>query len=337
MSKLFDAIQWKGLEIKNRVMMSPMCMYSVDAEDGIPNSWHDVHYTSRAIGGTGLIMIEATAVEANGRITYQDLGIWSDEHIQGFQRVIESCQRFGSKVGIQLAHAGRKAMLEGSDIVGPMAERFSEKLLPPRALVTDEVQRLVESFAAAAKRAVNAGVDTVELHGAHGYLINQFLSPRSNQRTDAYGDPLRFALEVIAAVKAELPADMPLLMRVSGTEYNEGGYDIDTMVQYCREFKKAGVDVIDVSSGGDGPKGPVQVYPGFQVPLADTIKQGADIPVIAVGLLDEPKLAQYVIESGQADMIAVARGMLRDPYWTNTASVKLGNGPILPKQYARAF
>jgi NADPH2 dehydrogenase len=337
MPKLFDPIHIKGMELKNRVMMSPMCMYSVVKEDGAPNEWHDVHYTSRAIGGTGLIMIEATSVEPNGRISYQDLGIWSDDHIAPFQRVIESCQNYGAKVGIQIGHAGRKAMLEGSDIVGPMGEAFSDKLLQPRSLSTDEVKKLVESFAMAARRAVKAGVDTVEIHGAHGYLINQFLSPRSNQRTDEYGELLKFPLEVITAVKAELPANMPLLLRVSGTEYNEGGYTIDQMVGYCQHFKAAGVDTIDVSSGGDGPKGPSEVYPGFQVPLAARIKHEVEIPVIAVGLLEEPALAQHVVSNGQADMIAIARGILRDAYWTNTAAVKLGSGVQLPKQYARAY
>jgi NADPH2 dehydrogenase len=334
---LFDAFKIKGLELKNRVMMSPMCMYSVVKEDGTPNEWHDVHYTSRAIAGTGLIMLEASSVEPNGRISYQDLGIWADSQISAYQRLVEVSHKYGAKVGIQLAHAGRKAALERDDVVGPTDERFSERLPQPRALSTDEVQALVESFARAAKRAVQAGFDTMELHGAHGYLLHQFLSPKLNRREDRYGDPLAFPTEVIQAVKAVIPNETPLLFRVSAVEYGEGGYGIDTMVQYCRAFKKAGVDMIDVSSGGDAPVGPPQVYPGYQVPFAARIKREADIPVIAVGLLENPALAQHVVQTGQADMIAVARGMLRDAYWTNTAAIALGAGIQVPKPYARAF
>lgn len=337
MTGLFDRYQLKGLELKNRVMMSPMCMYSVEKEDGVPNEWHYVHYTSRAIAGTGLIMLEAASVEPNGRISYQDLGIWDDGQISAYQRLVEASHTYGAKVGIQLAHAGRKAGLERDDVVGPTDERFSERLPQPRALTTDEVQGLVESFARAANRAVQAGFDTMELHGAHGYLLHQFMSPKLNRRDDRYGDPLAFPLEVIQAVKSVIPTDMPLLFRVSAVEYGEGGYGIDTIVEYCRALKKAGVDMIDVSSGGDAPVGPAQVYPGYQVPYAARIRQGADIPVIAVGMLENPGLAQHVVQTGAADVIAIARGMLRDPHWTNSAAVALGAELTVPKQYARAF
>lgn len=336
MPSLFDPFQLKGLQLKNRVMMSPMCQYSVIAQDGAPNEWHQTHYISRAVAGTGLIMMEATAIEPNGRISYEDLGLWSEEQLPAFQRIIEACQSYGSKVGIQVAHAGRKAMLTGSDIVAPTSEPFSDKLLKPRELTTDEIKQLVESFARTARLAVKAGVDTLELHGAHGYLIHQFLSPLTNQRDDVYGERTLFAREVIAAVKAEIPSDMPLMIRVSSVEYGVGGYGIEEMVAMCKEFKQAGIDAIDASSGGNTPI-PPSVYPGYQAPYAAQIKREVDIPVIAVGMLEEPALAQHYVQSGQVDIIAIARGMLRDPYWTNTTSLKLGAGVQVPKQYARAF
>jgi NADPH2 dehydrogenase len=337
MPGLFDPFTLKGLRIKNRVVMSPMCQYSVTAEDGIPTDWHYVHLVSRAVGGTGLIITEMTDVHPDGRITVNDLGIWDDRQIPAFQRIVDACHTYGAMVGIQIAHAGRKAQSSSLDIVGPSAIPFSEDYRTPRALTKEEIRRLVDDFRKGAERAVKAGFDVIELHGAHGYLLHQFMSPRTNKRNDEYGEPTRFVLEVIQAVRSVMPSGMPLFMRISATEYNEGGYTVDDMVHWCREFKQAGVDLFDVSSGGEGPAGPPSAHPGYQVPFAARIRQVLDVPVMAVGRLENPHLAESVVRNGQADLVAVARGMLRDPYWANTASVALGYGPLLPKQYHRAY
>lgn len=340
MTHLFTPFSIKGLELKNRIVMAPMCQYSVTEKDGKPNDWHFVHYTSRAIGGTGLIMMEMTDVEPDGRITDFDLGIWSDEHIPAFARVIESCHQHGSKIGIQIAHAGRKAQ-DAETPVAPSPIRFEgTHYKAPRELRTDEVKRLVEKFAAAAKRAVKAGVDTIELHGAHGYLIHQFQSPLTNHRTDEYGDLARFGSEVIEAVKSELPASMPLFMRVSAVEYADGGYDLPHAIELCKKYRAAGIDIFHVSSGGEGPFGTQRRpgnFPGYQVPFAREIKQALDVPVVAVGMLEAPALAESIVANGDADLVAIARGMLRDPYWAIHASISLGQEPEPPTQYTRAY
>lgn len=340
MAGLFDPISFRGMHLKNRVMMSPMCQYAVEARDGKPNDWHLIHYVSRAIGGTGLIMIEMTDVEPDGRITDRDLGIWSDDHVDAFKRVIEACQSYGAKVGIQIAHAGRKAETESLSPVAPSPLPFKEGMRVPRALTTDEVKAMVDRFAEAAARAVRAGADTVELHGAHGYLIHQFISRFSNHREDEYGEPNRFAAEVIQAVRARIPSEMPLLMRLSAVEYAEGGYTLEETVERCRLFHKLGVDVFDLSSGGEAPAAPAAVRaasPGYQVPFAARVREALRVPVIAVGQLDDPRVAEMVVQNGQADVIAVGRGMLRNPYWTNEAALALGHESVLPRPYARAF
>lgn len=330
----------KDLELKNRVVMAPMCQYSVTAKDGIPNEWHYVHYLSRAIGGTGLIMIEMTDVEPDGRITDLDLGLWSDEQIPAFKRMVDGVHAHGSKVGIQIAHAGRKAE-DAAEPVAPSAIQFpGPKYKMPRALTTEEVQGMVQKFADAARRAIEAGVDTIELHGAHGYLIHQFHSPYTNKREDVYGQDLaRFGVEVIQAVKQEMPAGMPLILRISGVEYVDGGYDIDHAIELSRAYQAAGVDIIHVSSGGEGPFGSRRPgnYPGYQVPFARQIREALDIPVIAVGMLEDPALAEYVVGSGAADLVAIARGMLRDPYWATHAAITLRKEPSIPEQYQRGY
>lgn len=330
----------KDLELKNRIVMAPMCQYSVDAKDGKPNDWHFVHYTSRAIGGTGLIIIEMTDVEPDGRITDHDLGLWSDEHIAPFARIISEAKKYGAKVGIQIAHAGRKAQ-DAETPVAPSPIPLDAGWKTPRALTTQEVQEMVGKFQDAARRAIAAGVDTIELHGAHGYLLHQFHSPMINQRDDVYGqDKARFGVEVIRAVKSVMPEGMPLLFRISAVEYMDGGYDLDHSIELCHRYKEAGVDMIHVSSGGEGPIGTQRKpgnYPGYHLPLARAIKEAVDVPVTAVGILDDPKLAESVVANGDADLVAVGRGMLSDPYWALHA-IKATRGQIEPpEQYRRAF
>lgn len=341
MVQLATSYQIKGLTLKNRIVMAPMCQYSVDNQDGKPNDWHFVHYVSRAIGGASLIIIEMTDVEPDGRITNYDLGLWSDEQIPAFERLIKAIQQHNAKVGIQIAHAGRKAQ-DAAQPVGPSAIPYDEHSKTPRALSTDEVQEMIRKFQAAAIRAIKAGVDTIELHGAHGYLIHQFHSPKINQRTDQYGQDLaRFGVEVIQAVKEVMPKDMPLLMRISAVEYWKDGYDLDYAIDLCRRYRDAGVDVFHISSGGEGPidnRRPAN-HPGFQVPYARAIKQALDVPVIAVGNLDDPRLAEAIIANHDADLIAIARGLLRDPYWPIHAIQALGGLTMddIPRQYRRAF
>lgn len=340
MTQLLNRFTLKGLELKNRIVMAPMCQYSVTAKDGKPNDWHYTHYTSRAVGGAGLILVEMTDVEPDGRITDFDLGIWSDEHIPAFAKIIDACHAYGAKVGIQIAHAGRKAE-DAIQPVAPSPIRFEgSQYKQPKELTFDEVGAIVQKFGEAARRAVQAGVDTIELHGAHGYLIHQFQSPLTNQRTDAYGQDLaKFGVEVIQAVKREMPITMPLLIRISAVEYAEGGYGLDHMIEICRQYQQAGVDIFHVSSGGEGVPGARRPgnYPGYQVPFARAIKEALNVPVIAVGMLEDPQLAESVIGNQDADLVAIARGMLRDPYWAIHAAQALGAKPEAPQQYARAF
>jgi 2,4-dienoyl-CoA reductase-like NADH-dependent reductase (Old Yellow Enzyme family) len=340
MEHLFSPYKIKGLELKNRVVMPPMCQYSVTNKDGIANDWHYTHYVSRAIGGAGLVIIEMTDVEPDGRISDFDLGLWSDEQIPALARIVESIHQHGAKVGIQIAHAGRKA--EDATIpVAPSAIPFDENSKTPRALSTEEVKEMVEKFRLAARRAVKAGVDTIEIHGAHGYLIHQFHSPLTNKRTDKYGKDLNvFGREVIQAVKNEMPDDMPLIMRISAVEYVEGGYGIQESIAFSKEYQQAGVDIFHITSGGEGPIaafGRPGTHTAYQVPLAREIKQVLEIPVIAVGRLDEPTLANAVVGNGDADLVAVGRGMLRNPYWALEAAHVLKKETTIPKQYQFGF
>lgn len=340
MDHLFSPYKLKSLELKNRVVMPPMCQYSVEKKDGVANDWHYTHYVNRAVGGTGLVIIEMTDVEPDGRISDYDLGLWSDDQIPALARIVEACHQHGAKVGIQIAHAGRKA--EDAPVpVAPSAIPFDEKSKTPRALTTEEVKEMVEKFRRAVRRAVQAGFDTIELHGAHGYLIHQFHSPLTNQRTDEYGKDLtRFGREVIEAAKSEMPADMPLIMRISAQEYMEGGYGIKESLEFSKVYREAGVDMFHISAGGEGPIaawGRPGTHAAYQVPLAREIKHTLDIPVIAVGRLDEPALANAVIGNGDANLVAVGRGMLRNPYWTLEAAVRLGKETQVPKQYLSGF
>jgi NADPH2 dehydrogenase len=340
MKDLFSPFSYKGLELKNRVVMPPMCQYSVEKKDGIATDWHYVHYVSRAIGGAGLIIIEMTDVEPDGRITDNDLGLWSDEQIAPLKRIVDACHQYGAKVGIQIAHAGRKAE-DAPQPVSASAIPFDDKSKTPRELTTHEVKEMVEKFRQTAARAIKAGFDTIEIHGAHGYLIHQFQSAYTNKRTDEYGQDLtKFGVEVIKAVKAEMPTDMPLIMRVSGKEYVEGGYDIEDSVAFSKKYEEAGVDIFHVSAGGEGPiaaAGRPGTHVAYQVPLARAFKQELNVPVIAVGRLDSAELANSVIGNEDADLVAVGRGMLRNPYWTIEAAAQLRKETEMPKQYAVAF
>ena len=341
MSNLFTPFEIKNLSLKNRIVMAPMCQYSVDAKDGIPNDWHYVHYVSRAIGGTGLIIVEMTDVEPDGRITDYDLGLWSDEQIPAFERIVKEVHKYDAKIGIQIAHAGRKAT-DAKVPVGPsnIPVESDGTWKEPRPLSIDEIQEMVEKFKESARRAVEAGFDTIEIHGAHGYLIHQFHSPAINNRTDEYGqDYAKFGVEVIKAVKSVIPEDMPLLFRISAVEYIDGGYGLEHSLEIAKKYKEAGVDVFHISSGGEAKPGknkPANT-PGYQVPFARAFKQALEVPIIAVGILEDPKLAENVLEDEDAELIAIGRGMLKDPYWALHAQEVLDEKALPPKQYERGF
>ncbi|NBD24828.1 NADH:flavin oxidoreductase/NADH oxidase [Paenibacillus glycinis] len=340
MNHLFNPFQIKNLALKNRVVMPPMCQYAVVNKDGIVTDWHYVHYVSRAVGGAGLIIIEMSDIEPDGRITDNDLGLWSDEQIAPLKRIVDACHGYGAKVGVQIAHAGRKAQ-DAEVPVAPSAIPFDENSKTPRELTTEEAKAMADKYRLAAERAVKAGVDTVEIHAAHGYLIHQFQSAYTNKRTDAYGKDLTlFGVEAVRAVKRALPDGMPLLMRISAREYVDGGYGIEESVALAKAYRDAGVDMFHVSSGGEGPilaHGRPGTHVAYQVPMARAIKQELDVPVIAVGRLDEPSLANAVIGNEDADLVAVGRGMLRNPYWTLDAATKLGKETQIPGVYGIGF
>ncbi|MFC4800691.1 NADPH dehydrogenase NamA [Neobacillus sp. GCM10023253] len=336
-AKLFSPYTVKGVTFKNRIVMAPMCMYSSHNEDGHLQNWHRTHYTSRAVGQVGLIIVEATAVSPEGRISPQDLGIWNDEHIAGFQELAGLVKEHGAKIGIQLAHAGRKAVLEG-EILAPSAIAFNEKSKTPKEMTKDDIAATIEAFKKGAERVKKAGFDVIEIHGAHGYLINEFLSPLSNKRTDEYGgsaeNRYRFLREVIDAVKTVW--DGPLFVRVSAHDYHEDGLTPEDYITFANWMKEQGVDLIDVSSGAVVPAR-IDVYPGYQVKYSETIKYGADIPTGAVGLITSPLHAEEILQNERADLIFLARELLRDPYWPRTAAKGLGVSIEGPKQYERGW
>lgn len=336
-TKLFTPFTIKNVTLKNRIVMSPMCMYSSHNEDGHIQNWHRTHYTSRAVGQVGLIIVEATAVTPQGRISPQDLGIWSDDHINGLQELVSLMKEHGAKTGIQLAHAGRKAVLEG-DIIAPSALAFNEKMKTPKEMTKAEIAETIEAFKIGAERAAKAGFDIIEIHGAHGYLINEFLSPLSNKRSDEYsGSPenrYRFLSEVITAVKSVW--DGPVFVRVSANDYHEQGLTPEDYLTFSQWMKAQGVDLIDVSSGAVVPAR-INVYPGYQVKYSETIKNGADIATGAVGLITTGIQAEEILQNERADLIFLARELLRDPYWPRTAAKELGVDIETPKQYERGW
>lgn len=317
--------------------MSPMCMYSSHNEDGKVQNFHKTHYISRAVGQVGLIMLEATAVQPQGRITAQDLGIWDDAHIEGLKELVSELKSYGSKTSIQLAHAGRKATVDG-EIYAPSAISFNEKMKTPKEMSKEDIRDTVQAFIDGARRVKQAGFDIIELHGAHGYLINEFLSPLTNKRNDEYGgtkeNQYRLLKEIIDGVKQVW--DGPLFVRVSAHDYHEDGLTAEDYVTYAQWMKDQGVDLIDVSSGAVVPAS-IDVYPGYQVGYAETIKHGAHIDTGAVGLITSGLQAEEILRNNRADLIFVARELLRDPYWPRTAAKELGVKIDSPKQYDRGW
>lgn len=337
MAKLFEPFTIRDVAFKNRIVMSPMCMYSSHNEDGMIEDWHKTHYTTRAVGQVGLIIVEATAVQPEGRISAQDLGVWSDNHIEGLGETVRLMQQYGAKAGIQLAHAGRKATVDG-DIYAPSAIAFNDKHKTPVEMTKDDINTTIQAFKDGALRAKKAGFDVIELHGAHGYLINEFLSPLSNKRTDEYGESAenryRFLKEIIDEVRTVW--DGPLFVRISAHDYSEGGMTPATYVEMAKWMNMQGVDLIDVSSGALVPA-PIDVFPGYQVKFAETIKEGADILTGAVGLITTGIQAEEILKNGRADLILLARELLRDPYWAYSAAKELGVEINAPKQYERGW
>ena len=336
---LFEPFHLKGLETKNRIVMVPMCMYMAES-DGKSTQWHQIHYGTRAFGGCGLIIQEATAVEKRGRLSDNDLGIWSDDHIERLTNLVNTVHYMGSKMAVQIAHGGRKSWVGGEQIVAPSEIAFAEGDAIPKALTITEVMEIVESFRLGAKRAVLAGYDAIELHGAHGYLIHQFLSPYTNKRNDEFGgsyeNRISFALKVISAVKEEMPDKMPLLIRISANEFLENGYTPEEMLEMAKEFKKAGVDLINVSTGGASPK-PVASWPGYQIPYAEDIKRAVNIPVIGCGLITTGAIAEEAVRNGRVDLVGIGRALLSDPYWPLTAAKELSIIGVVPEPYKRGY
>jgi 2,4-dienoyl-CoA reductase-like NADH-dependent reductase (Old Yellow Enzyme family) len=353
MSALFTPIKLRDLTLANRIMVAPMCQYS--SVDGEANDWHFTHINSLALSGAAIFCIEATAVEATGRITPGCLGLWNDATEAALRPILASVRkRSKAKVMIQLAHAGRKASShtpwDGGQLIpvteggwqaeGPSAIPHKQGETPPLAFDAAGLARVREAFAAAAKRAERLGIDAIEVHSAHGYLLHQFLSPIANQRTDQYGGSLanrmRFPLEVFDAVRAAFPQSKPVGIRVSCTDWVEGGWDLEQTIQFAHELKKRGADWIDASSGGVSPLQKIPLGPGYQVPFAQAIREATGLTTIAVGLIAEPKQAEEIVASGKADMVALARAMLYDPRWGWHAAAELGGEVFAPPQYWRS-
>ena len=353
MAHLFDPLSIRDLTLANRVFVSPMCEYS--SVDGYANDWHLVHLGSRAVGGAGLVLTEATAVVPEGRISPQDLGIWSDDHVPALRRIVSFIHEQGGVAGMQLAHAGRKASTrrpweasgavaetEGgwSNVMAPSAIPFAENYPMPKALTLDGIQNIVAAFASAARRACDAGFRVIEIHAAHGYLIHEFLSPLSNHREDAYGGSFdnrtRLFREIVAAIRSSWPKGAPLFVRISATDWVKGGWDLEQSIELARALKRVGVDLIDCSSGGTVPHAVIPASPGYQTPFAQRIRQAAEIMTGAVGLITSPVQAEQIIATGEADAILMAREFLRDPYWPLRAARELGQSVSWPVQYLRA-
>jgi 2,4-dienoyl-CoA reductase-like NADH-dependent reductase (Old Yellow Enzyme family) len=353
-AQLFSPLTVRTVHFRNRIAVSPMCQYS--CEDGFATDWHLVHLGSRAVGGAALVIAEATAVEPRGRISPGDLGLWKDAHIEPLARAAEFIRGQGAVAGIQLAHAGRKASTYapwehrgsliresegGWQTVAPSPIPFREGDPAPAELSREEIQGIIEAFAASARRALTAGFQVVEIHGAHGYLVNEFLSPLSNHRTDEYGgsfeNRVRFAIEITKAVRGVWPDSLPLLMRISTSDWAAGGWEVSDSVELARRLKPLGVDLIDCSSGGLVPYAKIELGPGYQVPFAERVRREAEILTGAVGLITDAAEADAIIRNGQADMVLLARELLRQPYWPLHAAKELGVEFEPPIQYGRAF
>jgi 2,4-dienoyl-CoA reductase-like NADH-dependent reductase (Old Yellow Enzyme family) len=344
MPHLFSPLVLRSLTLRNRVMMSPMCMYTA-AEDGLATDWHLAHYGARAVGRVGLLVTEATAVEARGRISVNDLGLWEDRHIEPLARIVRLVHAQGAAMGVQLAHAGRKAWSahkgQGpATAVAPSRLPFDDGWRLPDELSPAEIDQVIAAWQVATLRAREAGFDVVEVHAAHGYLNHQFLSPLSNARTDEYGGTLanrmRFLLRVVETVRAAWPEEKPLLVRISATDWTEGGLTVDDQVVVARELRGRGVDLVDCSSGGAVPVSPPDLGAGYQVLFAEKIRREAGIATAAVGLITSPELADELIRNGRADLVALGRELLRHPYWPLDAARMLGYEIDWPWQYRRA-
>ncbi len=366
MSALFEPLTLRSLTIPNRLWMAPMCQYSADPEgraEGVPGDWHFQHLAARAVGGTGLILTEATAVSPEGRISPYDLGLWNDAQTEAFRRITAFLKSQGTVAGIQIAHAGRKASTErtwvdrggpiapgqghGWEPVGPSPLPFDEGFATPSALSVEQIRELVARFGATARRALDAGFEVAEIHGAHGYLINQFLSPFSNRRTDHYGgsyeNRTRFALEVVDAVRAVWPDELPVFFRISATDWlteddsdDREGWTADETVRFARDLKEHGVDLLDTSTGGNAPDAKIATGPGYQVPFAERVKKEAGLAVGTVGLITEARQAEKIIADGQADAVLLGRELLRTPSFAQHAARELGAAVRVPEQYHRA-
>ncbi|MEU1509824.1 NADH:flavin oxidoreductase/NADH oxidase [Kitasatospora sp. NPDC005748] len=363
---LFTPYTLRSLTVPNRVWMAAMCQYSAVPDGdgaGVPTDWHFTHLAARATGGTGLIVTEATAVSPEGRISPYDLGIWNDTQVEAFRRITAFLKAQGTVAAIQLAHAGRKASTErtwvdrgraigpgeahGWTPVGPSAVPFSSAHTTPEELTEEQIGDVVRQFADAARRALDAGFQVAEIHGAHGYLIHQFLSPHSNHRTDAYGGSfegrIRFALEVVDAVRAVWPQDLPLFFRISATDWltedpqdDREGWTSEDTVRFAKELQARGVDLMDISTGGIAPDARITAGPGYQVPFAEAVRNGTGMPVAAVGLITDPAQAEEILAAGRADAVLLGRELLRDPYWPRHAAITLGAPLPAPVQYHRA-
>jgi len=349
---LFSEFEIRGVTLRNRIVMSPMCQYS--CVDGLATDWHFVHLGSRAVGGAGAVIVEASAVSPTGRISPEDHGIWSDAHIVPLARITHFAHEHGSVAGIQLAHAGRKASTRrpweggmpisvaegGWQPVAPSAIPFSEGYTTPRPLTRDDIKSVIREFGAATLRARQAGFRLIEIHAAHGYLLHQFLSPLSNKREDAYGGSFenrtRLLREVIAEIRREWPAQFPLFVRISATDWVDGGWDIEQSVELARSIGPLGVDLIDCSSGGTVAKAQIPIGPGYQTEFAERIRRDTGIRTGAVGMITDPAQADHIVRTGQADLVFLAREFLRDPYWPLRAARELGQPETWPAQYLRA-
>ena len=350
---LFTPLRLRDLELKNRIIVSPMCEYS--AKDGHPNDWHLVHLGSRAVGGSSLVISEATGVQSVGRISPEDTGIYLDSHVDAWKPIVDFVRGQGAAAGIQLAHAGRKgstavpwaggkavdAKSGGWTPVAPSAIPFAGDYPSPRELAVAEIDQIVSDFEVAAQRALRAGFQVAEIHAAHGYLLHQFYSPLSNHRKDQYGgsfdNRIRLLLRVVSAVRSIWPQSLPVFVRISATDWTEGGWDLSQSIELCRRLKDAGVDLIDVSSGGNVATATIPVGPGYQVEFASAIRREAKIPTGTVGMITDPAQAETIIRTGQADAVLLARELLRDPYWPRRAAQELGVKLKPPVQYQRAW
>jgi 2,4-dienoyl-CoA reductase-like NADH-dependent reductase (Old Yellow Enzyme family) len=355
---LFKSFTLRGTTFSNRIAVSPMCQYS--SVDGFANNWHLVHIGSRAISNPGLIIMEAAAITPEGRISPQDLGIWKDDHISKLKEIVEFVHEQSNnttKIGIQIAHAGRKASTHrpfdkeyggvsdeegGWEPFGASAVAYNPHYRLPKELSVEEIEDVVNKFVDAAKRCIQAGFDMIEIHGAHGYLLHSFYSPKSNTRTDGYGGSfegrIKLIMEVTERVRATIPSEMPLFVRLSATEFSQGGFDIDDTVKLASRLKEVGADLIDTSAGGNSADQKIEVKPSYQVPYSERIRKEAGIPTGAVGLITEAHQANEIVESGKADLVLMAREFLREPYWTFKAAKELGYTDLhIPPQYGRAI